>query len=139
MPQPTIGCHAPYFSTIAFDKGEFKNISIENYKGKYLVLFFYPMDFTFVCPTEIISFAEALPEFEKNNCAVIGCSVDSQFVHMKWAMTPKKQGGLGGIDIPLLADVNKEISEAYNCLIREGPDRGVALRATFIIDGKGIL
>ena len=74
---PTIGCHAPYFSSIAFDKGEFKQISLDDFKGKYLVLFFYPMDFTFVCPTEIISFAETIPEFERNNCAVVGCSVDS--------------------------------------------------------------
>ena len=76
------------------------------------------MDFTFVCPTEIIAFYEAQAEFEKNNCSIIGCSVDSQFVHMKWCNTPKKLGGLGGVELTLLADVNKEVAEAYNCLIR---------------------
>ena len=97
------------------------------------------MDFTFVCPTEILSFSEAQSEFEKLNCQVLGCSVDSKFVHMKWVNTPKKHGGLGEIKIPLLADINKEIAKSYNCLINEGDDRGVALRATFIIDPKGVL
>lgn len=134
-----IGKKAPFFQGQAFLEGEFMEISLDKYKGKYLVFFFYPLDFTFVCPTEILSFSEALPEFEKINCAVVGCSVDSQYVHMKWCSTPKKEGGLGGIKFPLLSDLNKEASKAYKCLITDGNDRGCALRATFIIDPNGIL
>ena len=138
-PGPIIGKKAPYFSATAFFKGEFVKVNLDDYLGKYVVLFFYPMDFTFVCPTEIISFSDASIELEKMNAVVLGCSVDSQYVHMRWCNTPKKHGGLGGIKIPLIADINKEICDAYNCLIREGDNRGVALRATFIIDTKGVL
>lgn len=82
--RPVIGKPAPSFKCKAYIDGKFKDVSLEDYKGKYLVFFFYPMDFTFVCPTEILSFAEAVPEFEKLNCSVLGCSTDSHFVHMRW-------------------------------------------------------
>ena len=97
------------------------------------------MDFTFVCPTEILSFSEASEVLNNINCEVIGCSVDSKYVHMRWCNTPKIHGGLGGIRIALLSDINKEISKSYRVMIEDGADRGVALRATFIIDPKGIL
>ncbi len=97
------------------------------------------MDFTFVCPTEIISFSDASVILKESNCEVLGCSVDSKYVHMRWANTKKNQGGLGEIKIPLLSDITKEISKDYNCLIDEGEDKGVSLRATFLIDKQGIL
>ncbi len=137
--KPIILKKAPALNAQAYFKGEFKQINLDDYLGKYVVLFFYPMDFTFVCPTEILSFSEATPEFEKKNTVILGCSVDSKFVHMKWCKTPLKHGGIGEINFPLVSDINKEISTAYNCLIQEGDDRGVALRATFLIDTKGIL
>merc|ERR1711976_730924 len=117
----------------------FKEIQLSDYKDKYVVLFFYPLDFTFVCPTEILSFSEAKEEFDKKNTVLLGCSVDSKFTHMRWCKTPKNQGGIGEIQFPLISDLTKNISRSYNCLIEEGPDAGVALRATFIIDKNGIL
>ncbi len=115
-------------------------MKLDDFKGKWVVLFFYPMDFTFVCPTEILSFADAQKKVLAGlNTVTLGCSVDSHFVHMKWCKTPLDQGGIGEIGIPLLADVNKEICDAYNVLIRHGNDRGVALRGTFIIDPNGVL
>jgi peroxiredoxin (alkyl hydroperoxide reductase subunit C) len=97
------------------------------------------MDFTFVCPTEICQFSDKAKEFREINCEVIGCSVDSQFTHMEYTKKDRKAGGLGKMDIPLVADVTKMISRAYGCLIEEGENAGVACRATFIIDPKGIV
>ena len=136
---PVIGKPAPYFEADAFHKSDFKRVTLDDFKGKYVVLFFWPLDFTFVCPTEIISFGEKNADFEANNTVLVGCSIDSKFVHMRWNLMPKKQGGLGNIEIPMLSDITKEISRAYRCLIEDGPNAGVALRATFIIDGNGIL
>ncbi|KAG3043107.1 hypothetical protein PI125_g27325, partial [Phytophthora idaei] len=119
--------------------GEFKTVSLSDYKGKYVVLFFYPMDFTFVCPTEIIAFSEKAAEFRKLGCEVLGCGVDSKFSHLAWINTPRKKGGLGELDIPLLADFNKEISTAYDVLIDVGEETGATFRGLFIIDGEGKL
>jgi alkyl hydroperoxide reductase subunit AhpC len=87
-------------------------VKLSDYKGKYLVLFFYPLDFTFVCPTEIIAFSDRAEEFRKLGCELVGVSIDSQFVHAAWTKTPQKLGGLGNINIPLIADVNKSLSES---------------------------
>ncbi|KAJ8923197.1 hypothetical protein NQ315_001751 [Exocentrus adspersus] len=127
---------APIFKGTAIVDGMFKEISLTDYKGKYVVFFFYPMDFTFVCPTEIIAFSDRIEEFRKIDCAVVGCSTDSQFTHLAWINTPRKQGGLGQMDIPLLADKSMSIARSYGVLDEE---TGVPFRGLFIIDGNGIL
>ncbi len=124
---------APEFKGEAVVGHEFRNISLSQYQGKWLILFFYPLDFTFVCPTEIIDFSERVAEFKKLNAEVIGCSVDSHYTHLAWINTPRKSGGLGDINYPLLADLNKTIARDYGVL-NEG---GVALRGLFIINPKG--
>ena len=103
-------------------------------QGKYVVLFFYPLDFTFVCPTEIIAFSDRAAEFEALNCAVVACSTDSHFSHLAWCEKERKQGGLGQMKIPLLADKNMAISRAYGVLKE---DEGLSFRGLFIIDGNG--
>jgi len=127
---------APDFKGTAVIDGAFKQISLSDYKGRYLVMFFYPMDFTFVCPTEITAFSDRVQEFQKINCDVIAVSTDSEFSHLAWVNIPRKQGGLGKMDIPLLADKNHSISRKYGVLIE---DQGIALRGLFLIDSKGIL
>lgn len=128
---------APAFSgTCVSPAGDFAEIKLSDYKGKYLVLFFYPMDFTFVCPTEIIAFSDRIEEFKAINCDVIACSTDTQFSHLAWVGTPRKQGGLGPMKIPLLADRTQEISRKYGCLKE---DEGISFRGLFIIDDKGNL
>jgi peroxiredoxin 1 len=127
---------APEFSGVAVVNGEFKNISLKDYQGKYVVLFFYPLDFTFVCPTEIIAFSDRSDEFRAINCEVIACSTDSQFSHLAWINTPRKQGGLGEMKIPLLADTSLKVSQAYGVLNEEA---GIDFRGLFIIDDKGNL
>ena len=117
----------------------FKTIKSTDYEDKYLVLFFYPLDFTFVCPTEIISFSDRAKEFKEIGAAVLGVSVDSHFSHMEYCKKERKRGGLGKLEIPLLSDITKSIAKNYGCLIDEGEDAGVAFRATYIIDGNGIL
>ncbi|GLE04577.1 hypothetical protein PINS_up013546 [Pythium insidiosum] len=130
---------APEFTADAVVDGEFKTVSLKDYRGKYVVLFFYPLDFTFVCPTEIIAFSEKAEAFRQIGCEVLGCSTDSKFSHLAWINTPRKKGGLGEMKIPLIADYNKEIARAYNVVIEEGADAGVALRGAFIIDREGNL
>ncbi|XP_061914665.1 thioredoxin-dependent peroxide reductase, mitochondrial [Entelurus aequoreus] len=127
---------APAFKGTAVHNGDFKDLSLADFKGKYLVLFFYPLDFTFVCPTEIISFSDKASEFHDINCDVVGVSVDSHFTHLAWTNTARKAGGLGKIHIPLLSDLNKQISRDYGVLL-EGP--GIALRGLFIIDPNGVV
>lgn len=122
------------FADLSFDKGTL-TVGKDKFTGKYVVLFFYPLDFTFVCPTEIIAFSDRIDEFEKIGAKVVGASIDSQFSHLAWKSTPRNKGGLGEIKYPLLADVNKEASFNYNVLL----DNGVAARGIFIIDDKGIL
>merc|ERR1712179_218294 len=116
--------------------GDFKEVKLEDYKGKYLVLYFYPLDFTFVCPTEIIAFSDRIQDFKEINCEVVGVSTDSHFSHLAWINTPRKEGGLGGLNYPLASDFTKKISEDYGVLI---PEAGIALRGLFIIDPKGVV
>jgi peroxiredoxin (alkyl hydroperoxide reductase subunit C) len=115
---------------------EFKTIKLSDYRGKYVVLFFYPLDFTFVCPTEITAFSDRYGEFTKINTEVLGASVDSEFSHLAWTQSDRKEGGIGNIAYPLIADLKKEISTAYNVL---DPEAGVSLRGLFIIDKEGII
>jgi len=131
MPVPELQKPAPQFKGISVVDGQFKEISLEDYKGKYVILFFYPLDFTFVCPTEIIAFSDRVDEFRKINCELIACSTDSHFCHLAWVNTPRKQGGLGSLDIPLLADKSASISKSYG-VYKE--DEGLSFRGLFIID-----
>ncbi|HKY64622.1 MAG TPA: peroxiredoxin [bacterium] len=128
---------APDFkATAVMEDGSFKDISLADYKGKKVILFFYPLDFTFVCPTEILAFSEAVEEFKKRNTQVIGASIDSHFSHLAWRKLPRAEGGLGDIKYPLLADTTKDISRKYGVLL-EGA--GIALRGLFLIDEEGVL
>nr|XP_023489068.1 peroxiredoxin-4 isoform X1 [Equus caballus] len=127
---------APYWEGTAVINGEFKELKLTDYRGKYLVFFFYPLDFTFVCPTEIIAFGDRIEEFRSINTEVVACSVDSQFTHLAWINTPRRQGGLGPIRIPLLSDLTHQISKDYGVYLE---DSGHTLRGLFIIDDKGIL
>ena len=131
-----VGNQVPEWSADALVNGEFQNLSSENFKGKWHVLFFYPLDFTFVCPTEIIAYSNAVEKFKALNCEVLACSIDSKFSHLAWTKQDRKEGGLGAVNMPILADVTKEVSKAFNVLI-EGPQ--IALRGLFIIDDKGIV
>jgi len=115
--------------------GSFKDISLDSYKGKYVLLFFYPFDFTFVCPSEIVAFDKALGEFEKRGVQVLGCSVDSHFTHFQWRKTPLDKGGIGEVKFPILSDVSRKISSDYGVLL---PD-GMALRGLFLIDKNQII
>ncbi|MBP7282404.1 MAG: peroxiredoxin [Leptospiraceae bacterium] len=137
MPQVT--SQAPDFSAKAVIGSEFKNLKLSDYKGKWVVLFFYPLDFTFVCPTEILEYDAKLDEFKKLGAEVIGVSIDSEFSHLAWKQKPRKEGGIGDIKYPLVADITKQISRDFGVLIESGEDAGVALRGTFIIDPKGII
>merc|ERR1712039_215740 len=130
-----VGQQAPDFETLALVGEDFKTLKLSDYKGKYLVLFFYPLDFTFVCPTEILAFSDRADEFRKINAEVVGVSVDSKYSHLAWINTPRKQGGLGGaLQIPLVADLTKSISRKYNVLMEEA---GHTYRGLFIINPKG--
>lgn len=131
-----IGKPAPGFHATAVVNGEFKDIKLSDYRGKYVVFFFYPLDFTFVCPTEITAFSDRAEEFRKINCEIIGASVDSHFTHLAWTQTPRNEGGLGTMDIPLMSDLTHSIARDYGVLKE---DDGIAFRGLFIIDDKGIL
>lgn len=133
MPQVT--SQAPDFTANAVIGKEIKEIKLSSYKGKWVVLFFYPLDFTFVCPTEIIDYDAKLDAFKKIGAEVIGVSVDSEFTHLAWKNTSRKEGGIGDIRYPLVADLNKKIASDYGVLL----PGGVALRGTFIIDPKGVI
>ncbi len=130
-----VGHPAPEFSLEALDNGQFTQLSLKDYKGKWLVVFFYPLDFTFVCPTEIVAFSDRLDEFKAEGAAVVGVSIDSKFTHLAWTQRPRKQGGIEGLKYPLLADVNKQMAGDYDVLTEEG----VALRGLFIIDPEGVV
>ncbi len=147
-----VGKKAPLFSSDAvINGGEFvENFSLEQYIGKkHVVLFFYPLDFTFVCPTEILAFQEKLAEFEKRNVAVVGCSIDSKFSHWAWLNTELKNGGIKGVKFPLVSDLSKTISQNYDVLAGEFDynDEGesvfngapVAYRGLFLIDKEGVV
>ncbi|MDR5638665.1 MULTISPECIES: peroxiredoxin [unclassified Thermosynechococcus] len=130
-----VGQPAPDFEAVAVYDQEFKTVKLSDYRGKYVVLFFYPLDFTFVCPTEIVAFSDRYDEFAKLNTEILGVSVDSQFSHLAWTQMDRKAGGVGDLKYPLVSDLKKEISTAYNVLTEEG----VALRGLFIIDKEGII
>lgn len=127
---------APDWEATAVVDGEFTQLSLSSFKGKYLVFFFYPLDFTFVCPTEILAFSDRIEEFRKLNTEVVACSIDSHFTHLAWINTPRKEGGLGKINIPLLSDLTHSISKDYGVYLE---DLGHTLRGLFIIDDKGVL
>ncbi|XP_049783666.1 peroxiredoxin 1 [Schistocerca cancellata] len=133
MPVPDLAKPAPSFSGVAVVGTNFEDIKLSDYKGKYLVLFFYPLDFTFVCPTEIIAFSDRVEEFKKLNCEVIAISCDSQYSHLAWVNTPRKNGGVSKLNIPLLADKSMKIAKDYGVLNEE---TGIPYRGLFIIDGK---
>jgi alkyl hydroperoxide reductase subunit AhpC len=126
---------APDFIATAVVHEDFKQLKLSEYRGKYVVLFFYPLDFTFVCPTEIVAFSERIREFRERGAEVLGCSVDSQYSHLAWIQTPRAKGGLGGLNYPLIADLTKKISADYGVLL----ESGIASRGLFIIDQKGIV
>lgn len=126
---------APEFKGQAVVGKGFKEIKLSDYKGKWVVLFFYPLDFTFVCPTEITAFSDHYDQFVKLNAEVIGTSVDSHYSHLAWMNTSRKEGGLGELSYPLLSDLSKNIARDYGVLL----DAGIALRGLFIIDPKGVV
>jgi peroxiredoxin 2/4 len=130
-----VGQVAPDFVATAVIDRQFKQVKLSSYR-KYIVLFFYPLNFTFVCPTEIIAFSDRFAEFQALNTDVLAVSVDSEFSHLAWIETERKFGGLGDINFPLVSDIRKEISAAYNVL---DPAAGTALRGLFIIDRLGVL
>lgn len=132
-----VGKQAPDFSASAVVNGDFKeNFKLSDFKGKYVLMFFYPLDFTFVCPTELHAFQDKLEKFNKLNCEVIGVSIDSKYSHLAWLNTPKSKGGIEGVTYPLVADINKTIARDYDVLI---PESGVALRGAFLIDKGGVV
>ena len=128
---------APDFTANAvMPDGSFHDkFTLSQYQGKYVLLFFYPLDFTFVCPTEIIAFSDRIKDFEALSVQVIGVSVDSHFSHLAWRNTPRNQGGIGNIAYPLVADLNKQIARDYDVLL----DGGIALRGLFLIDCAGVV
>ena len=130
-----VGQAAPFFTAKAVVQDEIKDLSLSDYTGKYVILFFYPLDFTFVCPTELHAFQDHLEDFTKRHAVVLGCSVDSPFSHKAWLETPKEKGGIKGITYPIISDLGGKISKEYDVL---NPD-GVAYRGLFLIDQKGIV
>ena len=133
-----VGKNAPEFKmeAIAGGNGDFVSVSLSDYRGKWLVLFFYPLDFTFVCPTEITAISKKYSEFKQLNCEVLGISIDSKFSHKAWINTSVDKGGLGTVTYPLASDITKEVSKSYGVLIEE---EGIALRGLFIIDPQGVV
>jgi alkyl hydroperoxide reductase subunit AhpC len=131
-----VGLPAPDFTAMAVVNKQFKEIKLSDYRGQHVVLFFYPLDFTFVCPTEIIAFSEAAGSFADRQTTLLGVSIDSQFTHLAWQNTPRKEGGLGDIAFPLVSDLTHNISRSYGVLIEA---KGVALRGLFLIDKEGVV
>ncbi|PAA46494.1 hypothetical protein BOX15_Mlig001710g4, partial [Macrostomum lignano] len=131
------GSAAPSFTCKALLPDQsFGDVRLSDYSGKYVVLFFYPADFTFVCPTEIVAFSDRAEEFRRINCELLACSTDSHFVHLAWTNTPRQDGGLGRVSMPLLADRSQAVSRAYGVL---KADEGVAYRGLFIISDRGLI
>ena len=131
-----VGQPAPEFTATAVVDQEFKDIKLSAYRGRYVVLFFYPLDFTFVCPTEITAFSDRHQDFSAIGTEILGVSVDSAFSHLAWIQSDRKSGGVGDLNYPLVSDIKKEISVAYNVL---DSNEGVALRGLFIIDKDGVI
>nr|YP_010986372.1 2-Cys peroxiredoxin [Pachymeniopsis lanceolata]WOL37290.1 2-Cys peroxiredoxin [Pachymeniopsis lanceolata] len=130
-----VGQKAPDFSATAVYDQEFKKIKLSDYLGRYLILLFYPLDFTFVCPTEITAFSDSYTEFEDLDTEILGISVDSEYSHLAWLQADRESGGLGDLNYPLISDLTKEISLSYNVLT----EAGTSLRGLFIIDKQGII
>mgnify|MGYP003702932291 FL=1 len=127
---------APDFAaTAVMADNSFGEIRLSDFRGKYTVLFFYPLDFTFVCPSEILAFNREVEEFNKRDCQLIGISVDSHFTHLAWKQTEIEKGGIGNIQYPLVSDIKKEIARAYGVL----HDGSVALSGLFLIDKEGVV
>ncbi len=127
---------APDFAAQAvMPDNSFAELKLSSYRGKYVILFFYPLDFSFVCPSEIVDLDKALEKFKERNTEVIGVSVDSQFTHLAWKKTPREQGGIGAINFPLVSDLNKSISESYGVLLNDS----LSLRGLFLIDKEGVV
>lgn len=132
-----IGKKAPDFTAKAVIKNEIiEEFKLSDHQGKYVVLFFYPLDFTFVCPTELHAFQEKLQAFQERNTEVIAVSTDSHFSHMAWLSTPKSQGGIEGVEYPIVSDFNKTISKDFDVLVEAD---GVAYRGLFLIDKEGVV
>jgi peroxiredoxin 2/4 len=131
-----VGKKAPYFEANAVIGTDVKKLSLNDFKGKYLCLFFYPLDFTYVCPTELHAFSDKLDEFRKRNTEVVACSIDSHFSHLAWLKTPRSQGGIEGVKYPILADVHKTIARSYGTLAE---DEGIAFRGLFLIDKNQVV
>ena len=130
-----VGQEAPNFSATAVYDQEFKEVSLSSLRGKWVVLFFYPLDFTFVCPTEITAFSDIYTDFSALNTEILGVSVDSKHCHLAWIQTPRNEGGIGDINYPLVSDLKREICQAYNVL----NDDGEAGRGLFLINPQGII
>lgn len=131
-----VGKQAPDFEADAVVEGEFKRVKLSDYSGKWKVLFFYPLDFTFVCPTEITAYSDAMAKFKELNCEVFAVSTDSKFSHLAWTKQPRNEGGIGDVNFPVLADFTKKISRDYEVLIEEA---GVALRGLFLLDTNNVV
>lgn len=137
MNRTLVGRSAPHFKAKAVVKGKIVDeFSLHDYLGKYILFFFYPLDFTFVCPTELLAFQEVLEEFEKRGAQIVGCSVDSWFSHLAWLNTSTSKGGIEGVEYPLVSDLNKNIASNYQVLKE---DEGIAYRGLFLIDQQGII
>lgn len=132
-----VGKSAPHFKAKAVVKGKIiDSFSLDDLTGKYILFFFYPLDFTFVCPTELHAFQDKLLEFHNRGAQVVGCSVDSWYTHAAWVNQPKTQGGIKGVEYPIISDLNKQISQSYGVLKEE---EGLAYRGQFLIDKKGVI
>lgn len=131
-----VGQSAPDFTAKAVVNGQFEDVTLSSYRGRNVVLFFWPLDFTFVCPTEIVAFSEVAAQFAERNTVVLGASIDSHFTHLAWQSKPRSEGGLGKINFPMIADLTREISRTYGVLLESA---GVALRGLFLIDKQGII
>jgi peroxiredoxin 2/4 len=130
-----VGKHAPDFKAKVVFGSETKSISLSDYKNKYVVLFFYPLDFTFVCPTEMHAFQEKLDDFKQRGVELLGCSVDSDHSHIAWLNTPKEKGGIQGIQYGIISDLGGKIARDYDVLSNDN----VAFRAVFLIDKEGVV
>ncbi len=144
---PDDGCHepldcarvcqpAPDFTAMGVVNGKFEQVTLSSFRGKNVILFFWPLDFTFVCPTEVVAFSDKIDAFTERNTVVLGVSVDSHFTHLAWQNVPRNQGGLGKIAYPMVADQTHEISWSFGVLLE---DKGIALRGLFLIDTKGVV
>jgi peroxiredoxin (alkyl hydroperoxide reductase subunit C) len=131
-----VGSQAPNFNAQAAIQDDIFDFSLQDYRGKYVVLVFYPLDFTFVCPTELHAFQERAQEFNDRNAKVVACSVDSVYTHLAWLNTPRSDGGVQGVEYPLVSDLDKSISARYQVLDEE---KGIAFRGLFVIDGEGVV